>query len=164
MLVIKNFLPNLVFTQISNFLKVDAKWSFSGKSRDDDSESFWYADLSETFAPEEIKIALHESGFFVTTIHAVYANGQSRGQSGGFNVDSKVPGIKTCIIYCNDEWRAEWGGETLFIAPDSSLYDGFFVSPEPNKAVIFDGCLMHKGCAPENIYSGLRKTIAFKFS
>lgn len=164
MLILNSFLPSPIFSKLSEFLKAEAHWSFSGRSLDDDSESFWFADLSHTFAPAEIQTALNRHGVAVEKIHAVYANGQSRAQSGGFHVDAKVPGIQTCLIYCNDEWKEQWGGATLFITPDSSPCDGCFITPEPNKAVIFDGRLRHKGCAPDSSYSGLRKTVAFKFS
>lgn len=164
MQILNNFLPSPIFSKLSDFLRADAHWSFSGKSLDGDSESFWFADLSNTFVSPAIQVALNRHGVTVEKIHAVYANGQSRAQSGGFHVDAKLPGIQTCLIYCNDEWNEQWGGETLFINTDSSPCDGFFIMPEPNKAVIFDARLRHRGCAPDPSYTGLRKTVAFKFS
>jgi Rps23 Pro-64 3,4-dihydroxylase Tpa1-like proline 4-hydroxylase len=164
MTAIKNFLPASTFERLLEFLKLEAKWSFTGRSRDSDSESFWFADLSDSFIPAEIEVALKRHEIIASKVHAVYANGQSRGQSGAFHVDSKDANVKTCLIYCNNEWKEEWGGVTLFNAPTPGSHDGIFITPEPNKAVIFEGRQRHMGSSPDADYAGLRVTIAFKFS
>ena len=49
------------------------------------------------------------------------------------------------LVYCNKEWKPEWGGETVFMNGDR-ITDT--VIPKPGRVVVFPGLVPHGGKAP----------------
>lgn len=63
-----------------------------------------------------------------------------------FNGEPGRPLLVSLLLYLNDEWRREWGADTLFL--DSQTDTGIFVAPRPGRAVLFDQDIMHRVSAP----------------
>lgn len=52
------------------------------------------------------------------------------------------------LIYLNNNWPQEWGGETLFFDSDTGKEIEFACTPKPNRAIWFDGEIPHSIRAP----------------
>ena len=48
---------------------------------------------------------------------------------------------QTVIVYLNDNWDPDWGGETTILGDDKEIE--FSVLPKKNRALIFDASLLH---------------------
>merc|ERR1719440_825037 len=70
----------------------------------------------------------------------------------------------TALLYPNlePEWRAEFGGETVFYDEDREIVDA--VEPRPGRLCLFTGSILHKGSPPGRLVYESRFTTAFKFS
>ena len=67
----------------------------------------------------------------------------------------------TALYYVNEEWKQEWGGETIFFNDrgDSVLAIG----PRPGRLVVFRGAIEHRVGIPLRECYASRLTIAYKF-
>ncbi len=57
----------------------------------------------------------------------------------------------TLLAYLNDEWKDDWGGETVFYDEHESQPVGVAIAPKPGRLVIFDGLIPHRGGAPSKL-------------
>ena len=55
------------------------------------------------------------------------------------------PRFISLLVYLNDEWDPEWGGETKFLDEDSQI--GLLVAAKPGRVVLFDSDVKHSACA-----------------
>ncbi len=69
----------------------------------------------------------------------------------------------TSLIFVNDRWEQDWGGELLVYSEDP-LSPALAIRPEPGRAVIFDGCLTHRGGVPSKHCLEPRITLALKLN
>lgn len=67
----------------------------------------------------------------------------------------------TSLWFIQDEWKYEWGGETIFYNKDKDAE--VVVTPKPGRLVIFDGAIEHAGNAPHKICTKPRYTFALKY-
>ena len=106
-------------------------------------------------------------------INQILANGQSCLQDGIPHADNQDPRAKTFILYANEEWDYQWGGQTVFfdryatktfnenretIVNSDEIYN---VYPIPNSAVFFPSNMIHYAQGPNRDFYGIRFTIAF---
>jgi len=91
-----------------------------------------------------------------------YANGITPGLDQKIHTDDKCPGSKTCIVYVNSEWIADWGGETIIWDRDNRIITNSYL-PKFNSITIIDGSCWH-GVRPvsTNYCTSLRMTLMFK--
>jgi len=52
------------------------------------------------------------------------------------------------LLYLNETWNQEWGGETLFFDKENGKEIEFACTPKPNRAIWFDGEIPHSIRAP----------------
>lgn len=97
-----------------------------------------------------------------TKLVGVYANGQTSGQDAPIHRDNLAsePG-KTLVIFCNDYWAVNWGGELIFFNETKSDIIAAVI-PRPGRIVVFDGQIPHRAKSPSIECDQLRVTIAFK--
>ncbi|KAL4430009.1 hypothetical protein ABPG77_004379 [Micractinium sp. CCAP 211/92] len=69
-----------------------------------------------------------------------------------FNGEPGRPLLVSLLIYLNEEWRREWGADTLFL--DGQTDTGIFVAPRPCRAVLLDQDIMHRVSAPSPAAGG----------
>ena len=91
-----------------------------------------------------------------------YANGVTPGMDQKLHTDDLYPGSKTCIVYINEQWTADWGGETIVWDKDKRLITNSYL-PKFRSTLIIDGSCWH-GVRPAstNYCSDLRMTVMFK--
>lgn len=103
--------------------------------------------MQDTF-PEEI--AKYDSP------HRVYINCFAPREDTYYHIDGER-GSKTCLIYLsNTDWVPLLCGETFFYQDDKVIG----VPPHPNRAVCFDGNILHKA---SSFRKGHRFTLALKY-
>jgi len=99
----------------------------------------------------------------------IASNGQTYGQDGHMHTDDHKDGTYTLLLYVNEGWKVEWGGETRFFIhgnPHEIMGHGkedvWSVLPMSKRAIIFNSKMVHMGSAPNRIFSGLRMSLAYK--
>ncbi len=136
-------------------------WEYGHGSTETSKNKFWYSELFfKDFFTDELFSSIQNLIGNNFEILRCYANGHTAFQGGEYHVDSSEDDEYTFLYYPMQEWRPEWGGETIFQLPSGALQ---YVLPIPNGAVLFPGSWPHCGRAPvlEMPY-GLRVTIAYK--
>ena len=87
----------------------------------------------------------------------IYINCFSPGDKPYFHTDNQSGEAKfTCLIYINENFKIDDGGETQFIVNDEIKG----ILPIPNRLVVFDAGLMHKATSFRDKH---RFTIAVKY-
>jgi len=89
---------------------------------------------------------LHPKSAFAEAYGGNYANRAPMGYAK--NKNEKVcikPRFISLLVYLNDEWDPEWGGETKFLDEDSQI--GLLVAAKPGRVVLFDSDVKHSACA-----------------
>jgi len=96
-------------------------------------------------------------------MYSAYVNVLRHGNSPGIHVDAPyhVESNKTVLVYMNDVWHPEWGGETVFF--DHELDAKYLVAPRPGRIVIFDGRIPHTGRTPTPKFMYNRYILAYKY-
>tara|TARA_B100001996_G_scaffold293182_1_gene233347 strand:+ start:4719 stop:5285 length:567 start_codon:yes stop_codon:yes gene_type:complete len=90
-----------------------------------------------------------------------YANAQTCGQDQRLHTDDPLDGSKTIIVYVNDTWNADWGGETIIWDSEKRLITNS-VLPKFRSILGFPGNAWH-GVRPVSQYcDSLRITLMFK--
>ena len=120
---------------------------------------FWKMDLSSEYLFNNylfniIKEKTNQE-FHITRC---YCNGHTYGTSGIFHEDWPDIFGRTVLLYANDVWKQEWGGKTVFNVDGKYVYKEFV----PNSIVIFPGIIPHRAEPTTRLFSGLRKTVAWK--
>ena len=78
-----------------------------------------------------------------------------------FNGEPGKPLLVTLLIYLNEQWERDWGGETLFL--DSSTDAGVFVRPRAGRAVLMEQDVLHRVSPPSALANGqLRLSLVLK--
>jgi hypothetical protein len=68
----------------------------------------------------------------------------------------------TALYYANLEWKADWGGETIYYNDEEDAE--FAISPRPGRLVIARGALLHRGTVPTRSCHEERYTLAYKLN
>ena len=182
---IDNFLSKEELAEVWSAINSESRWKwhkFAGGAM------FWYYEvfLSDSFYFEENKGKSGEwthAPKWVDGIHPVWnkiyekiqkltgpnfvmwryiINGQTWGQEGEAHTDfvGSETNTETFIIYLNEFWEPEWGGDTIFYHPRSMDERGR-TPVDPGKLISYDSRVKHRGSAPteKNI---LRVTLAIQ--
>ena len=153
------------FHEQAEFLQ-KGEWKFENKSDQSDPNSltFWMKKLSDDkFFTEHlfdiIKNLIKDIGFDVELL-AVYANGQTFGQSGTLHQDCEDDRHWTFLMYFNHNWDIHWGGHTILKDLNEDKFYSFL--PVPNSAIFYRGDLWHVGLEPTRTCPILRTSVAYK--
>jgi len=182
---IDNFLSKEELAEVWSAINSESRWKwhkFAGGAM------FWYYEvfLSDSFYFEENKGTSGEwihAPKWVVGIHPVWnkiyekvkelagpnfimwryiINGQTWGQEGEAHTDfvGSETNSETFILYLNDQWEPEWGGDTIFYHPHTMDERGR-TPVSPGKLISYDSRVKHRGSAPaeKNI---LRVTLAIQ--
>jgi len=96
-----------------------------------------------------------------TALLRCYANAHTFGIEGYPHTDSKRAHDRTVVVYMNQQWRREWGGETAVYNGDDVAYTEL---PRFNKALVFYGDQFHAARPVGRLCPDLRMTLMFKFA
>jgi SM-20-related protein len=89
-----------------------------------------------------------------------YLNGYTYGTDGYFHTDSERADERTAILYMNDKWDPDWGGETVFLDGRGEILRA--VLPRKNRAVVFPAPMRHAARGVSRKCVALRETLIFK--
>jgi len=67
---------------------------------------------------------------------------------------------KTLVIYLNENWKREWGGETIIYDQNNIVHAEL---PKFNHGLVFPGNMYHVARSVSRICPNLRTTVMFKF-
>lgn len=97
----------------------------------------------------------------------VYVNGYTFGTDAYYHVDDNWITNKhgdvlteTIIVYLNDEWQADWGGETSILNDENEIETS--ILPKKNRALIFNSNKLHSARPLSRICPELRTVLVFK--
>ena len=78
-----------------------------------------------------------------------------------FNGEPGKPLLVTLLLYLDDTWERDWGGETLFL--DGATDAGVFVRPRAGRAVLMEQDVLHRVTPPSSVAEGrLRLSLVWK--
>lgn len=90
-----------------------------------------------------------------------YANAHTYGVEGYPHADSIRAGEVTLVVYCNQHWQRDWGGETMVYDNNTILHAQL---PQFNTGLAFDSDQDHCARAVTRICKELRVTLMFKMA
>jgi SM-20-related protein len=176
--VLDDFLPAEIYGKLVRFVGNEAMsygmrsnartdphghWSrrFVTAGRSNLADVSYLMDGVEEFAPilaawDFIKLAHLSDGVLLRC----YLNGYTYGTDGYFHSDSERPDEHTAILFMNQHWDPDWGGETAFLDERGDIIRS--VLPRRNRAVIFPARLLHAGRGVSRKCMELRQTLVFK--
>ena len=165
----EDFLPHEMFHEVQHRL-LRPQWGVQ-KSRNDYKahKIFWVMNLldDEFFCNDVFQLIKNKIGDHYKIVN-VHANAQSFGLDGVPHVDFDDHGALSFLIYVNDSWDIQWGGETYFL--DRFSIQGreteiskkiHTILPVPNRAVCFPSNMFHFGSSPKRDFYGLRYTVRY---
>lgn len=174
--VIDNFLSEDLFVKLQTeynnpFMRYG--WISHAKN---DPHGHWNLDFAEAYGPnladisDRLRGTMKECWEYAkpllnnNILIRCYMNGHTYGVDGYFHKDTFSSQVEhaneyTSVIYLNDEWNLDWGGETIFAENDEII---FSCIPKRNRAVIFNGNILHCARGVSRKFMGLRKTLMFK--
>ena len=95
-------------------------------------------------------------------LYRAYVNRFARGDAPGAHRDARLGSEHvTALVYANDAWQRDWGGETIFYTEDHEIRRA--VRPRPGRVILFPGGLIHSARPPLPSHGGPRYTVALKF-
>jgi hypothetical protein len=166
-----NVLPLPIVSEINDLIK-QRGWNYGWKSNNNVEFGHWNVNFVEAMRENGIDTSdqltgpLARAWTYITTAHLpnhtllrCYANGHTYGVEGYPHTDSIRPADKTLILYMNDGWQKNWGGETL-------IYDGDDIVraeiPRMNKGLLFPGSMLHTSRGVTRVCPTLRVSVMFK--
>ena len=169
----ENVLNDKMFEKSRSFLS-QPKWNLNVSDPNYQSHKvFWGMMLSDEkfFTQDVFKIVrkITKKNF---EINKILANAQSALQDGSPHSDDIRPNAMTFILYANETWDYQWGGQTIFFDRYRIDNDGeseiiknsdnvYSIYPIPNTAVLFPSNMIHYGMGPNRDFYGIRYTIAY---
>jgi len=120
-------------------------------------------DISESLSPLMTQAWSHlqkNVGAGMTLLRC-YANAHTFGTEGYPHTDSERNGDLTVVIYLNQNWRREWGGETVIYNGDEIVHAEL---PKFNSGLCFAGNAFHVAKPVSRICPELRVTLMFKMA
>ena len=131
----------------SKQLEEQAKWSYSGwtgEAKEPLRHWAYVTDYESSGLLREIWTAIHaglaEDGFGRLYPQRVLANLFAHGDSSWIHKDSEKSSDWTVILYLNDYWDINWGGDTVIVENNEILH---CCAPTPGKLFLFRSDLLH---------------------
>lgn len=155
----------------------NARWSFGWPSNKNIPFGHWNVDIAKTpkenttdikdKLPQEFKNIWAKINQEIFNNQAVlircYANRHTFGTEGYIHTDTTREQDHTIVIYLNEEWQANWGGETTFYNQDSTeIIDS--ILPRYGRIAVFPGTINHCARPVSRICPKARTTLMFKAS
>lgn len=92
----------------------------------------------------------------------VHSNGNTFGQTQQFHIDFISDNIWTFVLFTEENWNTQWGGEFVSLDPTSKTYK--YTTYVPNSGALIPSHWEHYGAAPNDRTSNLRTTMAFSYT
>lgn len=175
MIKVKNkLIDNAPLIQALSYIDL-ANWSYGWPSNKDMPYGHWNADFTRTsknnptdvssMLPPELLVIWHKinTEFFNEQAKLIrcYANRHTFGTEGYIHTDTQRKEDQTCIVYMDEEWKADWGGETVFYNKEVTEIVKAVI-PKFGQVVVFAGDIPHCAKPISRICSKVRTTLMFK--
>ena len=159
-----------IFNKIPLFLN-QPRWNLNCSDfKDKNMKIFWGMLLNqEKFFYHEIFNIIKKKTNKNFEISKILANAQSTLQDGSPHYDSTNTNAWTFILYVNEKWDYQWGGQTILfdryvndkgsIDVTSELFETVY--PIPNTAIFFPSNMIHYAMGPSRDFNGIRYSIAY---
>lgn len=139
-----NEIPMNTIRTWGSVLQKNLPWSYMGWSGEPkEPYRHWacYPELSGEVKKiwEAINVSFKEDGFNLVPNHII-ANLFNHGDSSWLHKDNDSDTSWTVILYLNDFWDLNWGGETILVE-DNEILKAF--SPTPGKFILFKSNMVH---------------------
>lgn len=171
--IIKSILPPALLEVIKKDI-AEGGWTYGWRSHPTIGFGHWNHDIGGTWSSNGLDIT-HElpefyqrawqhlkTNYFPNhTLVRCYANAHTYGVEGYPHQDSARDYDRTIVIYLNNNWRREWGGETMIYSGNQILHAEL---PEYNSGLEFKSNLWHCAKPVTRICPELRMTLMFKFA
>ena len=92
----------------------------------------------------------------------IHSNGSTSAQTQKFHRDFDPPNIWTFILFTEEKWNTQWGGEFVSFDPINSTYK--YTPYMPNSGALIPSKWEHYGAAPNECTGNLRTTMAFSYA
>jgi SM-20-related protein len=154
-----------------------ANWSYGWHSNKNVPYGHWNVDITKTphqnttdistKLPSEFLEVWKDINKAVFNDKAVlircYSNKQTFGTEGYIHTDTQREQDQTVVVYMNEDWEADWGGETTFYNHDKTeIIDA--ILPKYGRVAVFSGNIPHCARAVTRICPKARTTLMFKAS
>lgn len=96
-----------------------------------------------------------------TFLTNIQVNLQMIGMDSDIHTDSQISEAKTCLIYPNNKWEKEWGGDLLLYNTEQTEIVET-INIKPGRIVIFNSTVPHIGLPPL-VKTVTRYSIAFRY-
>ena len=152
-----------------------ASWSYGWPSNKNMPYGHWNADFTNTGLENTVDVSgkllpamkhmwneVNEVMFDnQATLVRCYANRHTFGTEGYIHTDTEREGDLSCVVYMDEEWNVDWGGETvLYNADKTEIIKS--VIPKYGRTVMFAGNLPHCAKPVARICPTVRTTLIFK--
>lgn len=172
----EGIIPEKLLGQITRYLD-KGNWSYGWPSNTDMPYGHWNLNITNTTKnnPTDVADRLPEvfksvwdivnKEFFggEAVLTRCYANRHTYGTEGYIHTDTTRTQDQTCVVYLNNTWDANWGGETNFYSADMSEVVKS-VLPKFGRTAVFPGYILHCARGLTRICPEVRTTLMFKAS
>ena len=172
--VTDNIIPKDVLKACSIYLD-KANWSYGWPSNNEIPFGHWNVDITKTThnnptdvaskLPKEFKLAWEKINkeFFKdqALLTRCYSNRHTYGTEGYVHTDTERKEDHTVIVYLDEIWDTNWGGETIFYNNERTHILQAIV-PYLGRVVVFPGNIPHRASGVTRICNKNRTTLMFK--
>ena len=144
-----NEIPRNTLQAWSRDILGSLKWTndgWSGASKEPYRHWTSFTDLKSNLSVQNlwdcINSSFKEDGFNLT-VNRVIGNLYAHGDSSWLHVDSNQSKDYTAIVYLNEFWDLNWGGQTILVE-DNEIIKSF--APTPGKFILFKSDILHGPC------------------
>lgn len=161
--------------QAAAYFLSKANWSYGWPSNTDMPYGHWNADFTKTGKnnPTDVSVSLPpvlsqlwrkvNDSFFngQAKLTRCYANKHTFGTEGYIHTDTERAEDQTCVVYMDEKWDANWGGETSFYSKDLKEIVKS-VMPQFGRTAVFQGNIPHCAKPVSRVCPQVRTTLMFK--
>lgn len=169
----ENIFPSDLFEKVASEVS-GSRWRYGHRSTRAMGYAHWNRDFAAGGAENGLDVSdnltgvmreawdyLRQTYFPGKILIRCYANAHTYGVEGYPHVDSKRANDQTLVIYINQDWRREWGGETMIYDGDAIVHAEI---PKANSGIRFNGNQWHAARSVTRICPELRMSLMFKFA
>lgn len=152
-----------------------ANWTYGWPSNTDMPYGHWNVDFTKTGKNNPTDVAAKlppvlnpiwkqvNAEFFngQAKLTRCYANRHTFGTEGYIHTDTEREEDHTCVVYMDEKWEANWGGETSFYSKDLKEIVKS-VMPQFGRTAVFSGNIPHCAKPVSRVCPQVRTTLMFK--
>lgn len=178
-LVYDNIVPRELYQELLQ-TSLDLEWQFGWKTMSNPNMRYWHHevgyglkenidDISEQVEKHPLRVfTLYQTwlkNYFLSPEAKVlrfYLNAHTYGTEGWPHTDSDRSGELTTVLYLNQQWRPEWGGETVVFDEAGNIASS--TMPAPNRLLVFPSDRLHAPRPVSKAFDDLRIVLVVKLA